>query len=237
MSSPDNDRPRFRRPRTVEVSGVGRASGVPDVVRLALGIRCDADGVAAALGAVADRVRAVGTAARGQGVGDRDVRSVGAGVYPRYDKNGQKVVGYTANHQLQVVVTRIDTVSAVIEAVATAAGNSLSVDSVQLDLQDKTPLEHEARDLAFAEARVKAEQYAALSGAGLGQALAVVETPVGGGPHPMPRMAMAARESAASFPVEAGEQSVAVAVSVQFELVGGEGSTGSATSSGAATPE
>ena len=100
---------------------------------------------------------------------------------------------------------------------AAVAGNSLSVDSIQLDLSDVSALEDEARAAAFLEARAKAAQYAALSDASLGAVVSVVEGAVAGvPPRPMMRMAMATAESA--MPVEAGEQTVAATVTVTWEL-------------------
>ena len=49
MSMPSEH--RGPRPARVEVTGAGTASATPDVVRVALGIRCDSEGVAAALSA------------------------------------------------------------------------------------------------------------------------------------------------------------------------------------------
>ena len=62
----------------------------------------------------------------------------------------------------------VDRVGAVVDAVAAVAGNSLSVDSIQLDLSDVSVLQEESRSAAFLDARAKAGQYAALSDARLG---------------------------------------------------------------------
>jgi uncharacterized protein YggE len=205
-----------RKPRIVQVTGSGKASATPDVVRLALGVTCDGDDVSSALREVGTRVQAIGAAAREQDVRPSDISSTGAGVHPRYDRDGQRVVGYQANHRLGVLVRDVDRVGAVVDAVAGVAGNSLSVDSIQLDLSDVSALQDEARSAAFLDARAKAAQYAALSDATLGAVLAVVEGAVAGVP-PQPRMAMAlaaARDS--SMPVEAGEQSVTASVTVTW---------------------
>jgi uncharacterized protein len=140
-------------------------------------------------------------------------------VHPRYDRDGQRVVGYQAQHRLAMLVRALDSVGAVVDAVAEAAGNSLAVDSIQLDLSDASALQDEARTAAFLDARAKAAQYAALSDATLGDVLTVVEGAVGpGSPRPMMRT-MALAES--SMPVEAGEQTVTASVTVTWQLDGG----------------
>ncbi len=206
-----------KRTRIVQVTGTGRATGTPDVVRLALGISCDGADVSSALRDAGGRVQAIGEAARGLGVEGSDIGSTGAGVHPRYDRDGQRVVGYQAQHRLSVVVRAIDQVGAVVDVVAAAAGNTLSVDSIQLDLSDVSALADEARSGAFLDARGKAQQYAALSDATLGDVVSVVEGAARGGPAPGMRMTMAA---APSMPVEAGEQSVTASVTVTWELDG-----------------
>jgi uncharacterized protein YggE len=201
------------------VTGSGKATATPDVVRLALGVTCDGDDVSSALRLVGERVQAIGAAARSQDVRAADISSTGAGVHPRYDRDGQRVVGYQAFHRLGVMVRDVDRVGAVVDAVAGVAGNSLSVDSIQLDLSDVSGLQDEARSVAFLDARAKAGQYAALSDAVLGEVLSVVEGAVGGGPaRPMMRMAMASADSA--MPVEAGEQTVTATVTVTWALDG-----------------
>ena len=203
--------------RIVQVTGSGKASATPNVVRLALGITCEGDDVSSALRQVGERVQAIGEAARTQDVRGNDISSTGAGVHPRYDRDGQRVVGYQAFHRLGVVVRDVERVGSVVDALAAVAGNSLSVDSIQLDLSDVSALEDEARAAAFLEARAKAAQYAALSDASLGAVVSVVEVAVAGvSPRPMMRMAMATAESA--MPVEAGEQTVAATVTVTWEL-------------------
>jgi uncharacterized protein YggE len=203
----------------VQVTGSGKATATPDVVRLALGVTCDGDDVSSALRLVGERVQAIGTAARSQHDRAGDISSTGAGDHPRYDRDGQRVVGYQAFHRLGVVVRDVDRVGALVDAVASVAGNSLSVDSIQLDLSDVSALQDEARSAAFLDARAKAGQYAALSDATLGEVLSVVEGAVGGGPvRPMMRMAMASADSA--MPVEAGEQTVAATVTVTWALDG-----------------
>ena len=205
--------------RLVQVTGTGRASATPDVVRVALGVSCDGPDVGSALRDVGKRVQAIGDAARGQGVESRYIVSTGAGVHPRYDRDGQHVIGYQAQHRLSVLVREVDRVGPLVDAVAEVAGNSLSVDSIQLDLSDVTALQDEARTSAFHDARAKADQYALLAEAALGDVLSVVEGAVPGAmPRPMmARAAMAVADSA--MPVEAGEQTVTASVTVTWALM------------------
>ena len=213
---------RGPRPSRVEVTGTGTASATPDVVRVALGIRCDSEGVAAALSKVAATVRQVSAAARANGLADRDIASTSASVQPRWNNDGSAVAGYTAYHQLTLLVRSLPSLNDLVDAVADAAGNHLVIDGITLDLAERGPLALHARGAAFDDAHAKAAQYAALAGARLGRVLAVVEGDGGAGFEPMAGRRdamMSMKASGGGLPVEAGEHSVGATVRVAWELL------------------
>lgn len=202
--------------RTVTVIGSGRAAVTPDVVRLDLRIGHDAPDVAAALSGAATGLTAVGTVIREQGVADADIRTLDAGVSQRYDNTGT-AVGFTAQQRLAVTVRELDAVGRVLEAAAAAIGNALLVDQVRLDVADRGTGLREARDAAFADARSKAEQYAALSGSRLGDVLGVAEGGIG--PVGMPKRAFAvSRDLAEGMPIEGGDLDLVASVTVTWAL-------------------
>lgn len=207
------------RPSCVDVSGTGAATAPADVVRVSIGLRCEADSVAAALSDVAARVTKVSAAVRSGGVADKDITSLSASVQPRWDREGTRVVGYTAYHQLSVVVRTLDDLNAVVDAVAAAAGDALVIDGIALEIADRAPLAKRAREAAFAAAREKAEQFADLSGVTLGRVLQVTEQEAGfgGGRQADAKYALASSPSA-GMPVEAGEHEVTAVVRVTWAL-------------------
>jgi uncharacterized protein YggE len=209
--------------RTVTVTGSGRASVSPDVVRLDLRIGHDAHDVAAALSGAASGIAQVGRIAREHGVADADIRTLDASVNQRWDNTGT-AVGFTAQQRLGLTVRRLDAVGEVLEAAAAAVGNALLVDQVRLDVADRSEGMSRARDSAFAEARTKAEQYASLAGASLGAVLGVSEA--GALPVGAPRMMAVAmaRDTAGSMPVEGGDLELAASVTVTWQLSGPEAS-------------
>jgi uncharacterized protein YggE len=198
----------------LEVSGRGRASAVPDVVRIQTGVRCDADDVSSALADASARAAALAQAARDHGVGDTDLRTTGTGVQPRHDREGATVVGYTAYQQLAVTVRDPTRVASLVDAFAGVAGNALTIDSIGLEVADPEPLLAAARDAAFADARAKAEQYAALAGRGLGKVERLSDVVEGGAQPRFARMAAGAAEMS----VELGENTVTASVVVRWEL-------------------
>jgi len=203
--------------RTVTVSGTGRVAVTPDVVRLDLRVGHDAPDVAAALAGASQGVAAVGRVIRAKGIADNDIRTLDVNVGQRYDNTGT-AVGFTAQQRIGVTVHRLEAVGEVLEAAAAEVGNGLLVDQVRLDVDDRSEGLARAREAAFAEARSKAEQYAALSGAEIGRVLGVAEsgvTPLHSGRR---MMALAAMESTGGMPMEGGDLELSASVTVTWEL-------------------
>ncbi|MDN5795213.1 MAG: SIMPL domain-containing protein [Intrasporangium sp.] len=200
--------------QSVTVIGSGTASVSPDVVRLDLRVGHEAPEVASALSGAAAQVATVGSLLREHGVADGDIRTIDTNVHQRFDNTGG-AVGFTAEQRLGVVVRDLDLVGTILEAAASGVGNALLVDGVRLDVADRSGGLRRARDAAFADAKDKAEQYAALSGSDLGEVLEVAES--GAVPVPMPRMALAARDTAA-MPMEGGDLELHATVTIRWRL-------------------
>ena len=197
----------------IEVSGTGQASGVPDVVRLRVGVRCEADDVSTALSDTTHRSAGLAQAARDHGVEPSDLRTTDTGVQPRHDREGTTVVGYRAYQNLSVAVRDPGRAGSLVAAFAGAVGDALTVDHLGLELADPAPLLARARYAAFADARGKAEQYAALAGRELGKVRTLTDVVQGG---PQPRMALMAARATDGF-VELGENTVTATVVVRWD--------------------
>ncbi len=200
----------------VEVIGTGTAGATPDVVALDVRVQVEARDVASALADLGTRLDGAVAAAAERGVGDRDRRTTGMGVSPRWDREGQSVTGYTAHQSLRLRVRDRSRVGEVVSALATAAGDALAVDAVTLEVADPAPLLVEARAAAFADASARARQYAELAGRSLGPVLALSESPRALAPSPT--MRLASTDRAGGVPVEAGESVVSAGILVRFAL-------------------
>ena len=159
----------------ITVTGFGEAPAPADVVRVNVGVQCDGSDVASALREVGQRLEAVSAAARDHGVAETDIQSASVSLYPRYGSDGMAIVGYQANHQLDVTSHDVDGVTDLITAFAAAAGNALTINRISLSLNDPEPLAEQAREAAFASAQTKAEQLARLSGRALADVVSVAE--------------------------------------------------------------
>ena len=159
--------------RTVTVTGHGSSTAVPDtaVVRVACVHR--AEGVAEAL-AGAESARAAVVSAAGDAGGDHVVSSTDLSVWPAHDVEGRRA-GFEARHVLTITGGDLESAGALVGRLADAVGDRLQVESVTLSVGDPTAALGEAREAAYADARVRAEHLAALSGESLGEVRDVSE--------------------------------------------------------------
>jgi uncharacterized protein len=206
----------------ITMTGFGDASAPADVVRVNVGVQCDGSDVASALREVGQRLEAVSAAARDHRVGDMDIQSSSVGLYPRYGSDGMAIVGYQANHQLEVTSHEVDRVTDLITAFAAAAGNALTINRISLSLNDPEPLAEQAREAAFASAQNKAEQFARLSGRALADVVSVAENADQSQGWTSYAPMVGARAAMSSDPggmgVEGGETTVRATVTVRWSL-------------------
>ncbi len=125
--------------------------------------------------------------------------------------------GFEVHQSLSVKLRNLETAGKVISEAAAAGGNATRIHGVWFEFSDTEKLTKDARDQAFAAAKVKAEQYARLAGGSLGRVVSVSEGSEGGGGYPYP---VAARDagSASSVPLAPGSQQVGVTTTVVWEL-------------------
>jgi uncharacterized protein YggE len=116
---------------------------------------------------------------------------------------------------MTVTTTDLTGFGRLLNAAVNAVGNDLGLDGLQFDVADKAPLVEQARELAFAQARQKADHLAGLVGQTIGSIAAVAET------HshtPIRAMAAAGKGMALGFDQEIGvtpgEQTVEVSLEV-----------------------
>lgn len=203
---------------TVAVSGTGRVSGVPDVLRLDMGVQRTGNDVNEALNAANADVVRIKKALDRYDVDDKDIQTSQLSINPHFEGNG-KINGYDVFQTLAVKLRDLDKAGRAISDAAAAGGNATRINGVSFDIEDNAELISAARDAAFSDAKAKAEQYAKLSGRKLGKVVQVSEdTQFDSGPIPY-ATARAADSAEKSVPIEAGSQQVSVNSNVTWELV------------------
>ena len=210
-----------QRPRSIHVNGIGKVSVAPDKADLTLSVEVQAKTAEEARNQAAVAMEALIKAVKAKDVADKDIQTRSVSLYPNYSPDSaNKIIGYQLSNQMAVCVRDINKVSNVIDAAVSAGGNSTRVQGVSFAVEnDDKPLA-QARDLAYANAKVKAQQYAKLAGVTLGTPLHISEgNAVSPSPVPYGEMRMqAAAMDSASTPVQAGEQELTVTVDVVFGI-------------------
>ena len=210
-------------PRTITVTGTGRASVRPDLADLRLGVTITAPTVESARSGSAATLAAVITNLKGLGIEDRDLQTSIVSVSPQYDYSREgappRLIGYSFSNLVATVVRDIERVGDAIDAALTAGATN--VDHIAFRVADQSAAEREAREAAVADARVKAETFAAAAGVAIAGVAAIVES---GAPIPYPapvveRMAFAARD--ASTPIEPGKNEVVATVTIAYRIASG----------------
>jgi uncharacterized protein len=201
----------------VQVEGVGTATGTPDVLHVTVGVEAGADSVGEALEAANAAGRSVLEALHGAGVAEADVQTVDVHVWPRYDRDGQQITGYTAGQAVAATLRDLGSAGETISAAVDAGGDAARLQGISYALDDDTALLAQARDEAFADARRKAEQYAELAGRSLGELVSVQEQVSPSGPVPMAMDAAAVAETSA-VPMAVGSSEVTVSATVRWSL-------------------
>ena len=203
----------------VSVSGLGRVTGRPDVLRVTVGVSVTRPTVQAALDEANRAAEAVIGALRARGVAEEDTQTREFSVNPelRYPPEGgaPTITGYTVRNVVEAKLRDLDQVGDILSAVVAAGGDAARVEGVTFALEDNTAMLQQARAAAFADARAKAEQYAQLAERPLGGLVSVSEATA---PPPVPFPRGAAEQDTAAVPIAPGEQEVAVTVTAVWAL-------------------
>lgn len=196
--------------RTITVSGTSTIKVKPDTAAFEIAVQTDGQRVQDVWNQNAEKTRTVLAALIGAGVKNDQVQT-SLRVQPMRedirDREGFRVV-----NGLTVSGVSPDALPAVLQAALTAGANSLGY--VNFLVSDPKSLRDSGMDLAFGDARSKAERMAALAGGTLGLALCLSDGAGSGG-------AFVARETfalAAAPPIESGLSTVSFSVRVVFEL-------------------
>jgi len=199
------------------VQGTGTAYGTPDLAVLTLGVEVVEPQVQAALTQSDKTMSAVRSVFLTGGVDAKDIRTAAFNVWREdiRDRNGN-VTGerYHVVQDYRVTVRDLGSVGSLLADAVQAGANN--VQGIQFGLQDPAGVQKQARAQAMHDARSRAEQLAALAGVTLGRSVSIQESTSNPSPPvPMVRLQAAA---AAAAPVEGGQLSVEVHVTVRYAM-------------------
>ncbi len=211
-------------PGTISLVGVGEVSARPDMATVATGVVSEAKTARAALSANTAAMTSVIEWLKAAGIEDRDIQTSGFSVQPRYTQpevrsDGQRpppeLVGYSVSNQVTIRVRDIAMLGDILDHVVSQGSNRIN--GVSFTFSEPEKLMDIARANAMADAIRRAKLYTEAAGIGLGRITNISEN---GGYVPQPQYRARAEMSMVSAPVpmEAGEQTLSVNLSVTWEL-------------------
>jgi uncharacterized protein YggE len=201
----------------VTVVGNGKITYTPDIGYLSAGVTSEGKTAAEAWQKNGEIVQRLFEALKAHGIDPKDLKTTNLNVAPKYVTHNDKepeLVGYTATYDLSVTVRKLDDLGRVVDdLVANGANRHMGI---SFGCSDPDRLLDEARAKAVADARHKAEIYAAGAGCELGLVQSISE---GAGYVPQRyefERAVAAKD--APLPIAAGQQEMTVQVTVVYAV-------------------
>lgn len=206
-------------PGGFSVTGEGKAQIKPDLATVNLGVQATGVSTQVVQDQMNKTINAVVAAVKDQGIDEKDIQTAQYTINPTYDYTGgtQKITGYSGSTNVAVKVRDISKVNGVIDA---ATGNGANqVGSPQFSNADNSSALDQARSLAIADAKKKAQSAAGAAGFSLGKIINYSESQ-GGQPVPVPMVGLGGAESKAVPPtqVEPGQNEVDLQVTLTYEV-------------------
>jgi len=203
--------------RQVIVIGEGQVSVALDHARITSGVTTRAKTAREATEANSKLMTAVIAALVSAGIEQKDIQTARFSLQPVYTSeshNEPKLVGFSVANQVNVTIRQLDRTGAVLDRLV--AAGATDVGSIQFLHSDPAKALDQARLLAMADARRKAELYAHAAGLTLGAVNWISEDAAIN--PPSPKFAMRAAAMTAAVPIAAGEDTMAVRITVGFDM-------------------
>lgn len=203
--------------RSVTVNGEGRVSLPPDTAYIALGVDIRDPDLGVAQRTAAEQMDAVLAALRAAGVAEKDIQTGAYSIYVERDYNqpNQPIIGYHVSHSVTAKIRDLNATGSTLAAAIDAGANNVS--GVWFGLENPGAAIAQARELAVADARAKAEDLARLSDSTLGPVLTISEgysSPVA----PVDVARSADMSQAAVPTINPGSAEVVLTVTVKYTL-------------------
>jgi len=203
------------------VSGQGKVTAVTDIATLRLGVQAQAASVADAQAQAASAMDKVMTALTSNGVAKKDIQTQNFNItkLTRYDDKTQTevVIGYQVTNTVTAKIRDTSRAGVIIDDVAVAGGDLTRIDGIDFSIDDPTAYYTDARKLAMADAKAKANQLAQLAGVTLGNATYITENSYSP-PIASPFAFEAKAVGAPTTPISPGEAEINATVQVTFAI-------------------
>ncbi|MFI4936730.1 MAG: SIMPL domain-containing protein [Caulobacterales bacterium] len=204
---------------TLDLAAYGEVQAAPDMATISLGVTTQAPTAAQAMADNARAMTAVLSALKAGGIADKQIQTANLTLEPQYvyvQNQPPRLNGYQASNQVTVTVLDLSRLGAAVDAVTGAGATNVS--SISFGLKSRTPAENAARLAAVKALQDKAALYADATGYHIRRLVNLAEGTSYQVAPPRPMVRAMVAQAAPVTPVEAGQLTVRVDVSGEFEL-------------------
>lgn len=212
-------------PRTITVSGKGKAAAPPDMATIRTGVVTTSPNAKDALAANSRAMEQIMKTLRKLNIKDKDMQTSGFSVYPEYRRQQgprggksptNEIIGYRVSNNVSVRVRNLPRLGEILDSLVQSGSNQVS--GVQFSISEPKAITDQARKNAIDDAKGRAELYAVATGCRVGKVISISEQAIQSPRPQFERMAMMASD-AMSVPVATGEQEVGASINVMYELL------------------
>ena len=202
---------------TITVIGTGTVHSAPDIATVDVGVDVTKPTVSEGFTEANGKIQDIITALTGIGIAAEDIQTSNLSVYTTTNTNAQtgaNETGYTVSNTIHVIVRDVTKIETVIDAAIKAGATTLY--GLNFDIQDRSALEEQARELAMKDAEARGQHYASLINAKLGEVIVINENRLAGGQP----VALYSRQGAdaGGAAVAPGQTDVQIQVSVTYSI-------------------
>ena len=220
---------------TISVSGDGKAFAAPDISTVSFSVVTESLKAADARKQTDDKVKAILAFLKESGVGDKDIKTTGYSLYPKYEWRETKIMcitypcpqppgkqvllGYEVSQSIEVKIRKIDDTGAIVGGIGDKGATNM--DGPQFTVENPDGVKADARKEAIAKAQAKAQLLAQDLGVTLVRIVSFSEDGNGyaygrGGAEKT--MAFDVMSAAAPAEVPVGENTFASNVTIVYEI-------------------
>jgi uncharacterized protein len=200
--------------KTINVSGQGKVSVVPDIAYIQLGVQTQDNSVKQAQAKNAEALQKVYDALEKEHINKEDIQTVSFYVNPIYtwDQNKQVFQGYQVEHLLRITDRDLADIGQLLDLATQSGANR--IDNIQYDTEKREQYELKALDLAMDDADQKADHLAKKIGQSIQSIINIHENSGYSGPIYTPYSKSIADSSQTQ--ISTGEITISTSVDVSY---------------------
>ena len=219
-------------PKSVVVTGRGKARLEPDLALVNIGVETYSNTVSRARDSASRTMDEIVKAITVHGVVSKDIQTRSFNIWPNYDyqedfssdggRTSRRILsGYTVSNTVTIKIRNLDKVGEIIDDGANAGGDATRIDGVSFTVENVEPFMASLREDAVKDAVAKAEHFAAVAGVTLGDLMFLSESGTGTPriqSFGSERMAFAAADPVSQTSISGGELELTIAIQTAFAI-------------------